>query len=221
MEEVFQSLPRKCILLLEDIDCVGVKRKPSFETSANDVRQTGNTATGLRSHRPAAHGAKISLSGILNAIDGASSPEGRLLIMTRVDRVIQFAQLDKQNLERMFLAMYPSAAIIHPTTLGQGAGHGLSFPEMERTEKTTQGDLEQHIAEMDRLASDFATTLPSGIFTAAEIQGYLISSKRAPGTAVEKFSSWLASRCINGEADNEAKVEPPIMSSSHEISGEA
>ncbi|KAM3551159.1 hypothetical protein MY1884_007858 [Beauveria asiatica] len=63
LKELFHKLPRKCIVLLEDIDAVGADRD-----------EDGDEHKGRRH--------QLSLSGLLNALDGVAAQQGRLLIMT-------------------------------------------------------------------------------------------------------------------------------------------
>ncbi len=70
---MFSSLPRRYVVLLEDIDNAGlIKRQEEGEKS---VKPTDDAVAKI--------GAKgISLSDLLNAIDGVASYEGRVLVMT-------------------------------------------------------------------------------------------------------------------------------------------
>ena len=72
---LFAELPPRCLLLLEDVDAVGAARPRQGEM---DITQAKEDAT---QSRPPSQG-KLSLSDILNALDGVSAQEGRLLMMT-------------------------------------------------------------------------------------------------------------------------------------------
>lgn len=65
------DLPTRCIVVLEDIDCVGAQRDE--EQDEKDMM----TGTGRYSN-----GRAMSLSGLLNAIDGVGAHEGHVLVMT-------------------------------------------------------------------------------------------------------------------------------------------
>ena len=95
------QLASRCIFLLEDVDAAGLVR--------DEVKETSNC--------------NISLSGLLNAIDGISSPEGRILVMTtnnpevldaalvrpwRVDVHIVFGLPTATEIEKLFLSIYGS-----------------------------------------------------------------------------------------------------------------
>jgi len=73
LESLFAKLPRHCVILLEDIDAVSSNR----DAETKDPRQM---ATGSPSQE--SKSGMVSLSALLNAIDGVGSQEGRILIMT-------------------------------------------------------------------------------------------------------------------------------------------
>jgi chaperone BCS1 len=70
LDELFTTLPARCVILLEDIDSV----------NATHSRRRGAVTTGS-SAKEKSEG-KVSLSALLNTIGGVDSQEGRLLIMS-------------------------------------------------------------------------------------------------------------------------------------------
>jgi chaperone BCS1 len=66
LSKLFIELPSRCIILLEDVDAVGLEQK--------DAGGYQNQKDKLKSG--------VSLSGLLNVLDGVSSHEGRILMMT-------------------------------------------------------------------------------------------------------------------------------------------
>ncbi|KAF7503414.1 hypothetical protein GJ744_003897 [Endocarpon pusillum] len=161
---LFNSLPKRCIVLLEDIDGASVTRKKpeaqkedEGEKSKNeskdqkkdekeastlgDKEETTETTAAIiakevtkvvkaanessdrsaGSRSGAGNDTGITMSGLLNAIDGVASQEGRVLIMTtnfperlddaliqpgRVDMKIEFTLASKQQIRELFLRMY-------------------------------------------------------------------------------------------------------------------
>jgi chaperone BCS1 len=140
---LFNHLPRRCVVLLEDIDSAGLNRdddpdassSKSKNPSTTDAKQTeisavAEIATELRRSRRRGGGgggtgdepkAGISLSGLLNAIDGVASHEGRVLVMTtnfietldsallrpgRVDMQIEFTLATKHQIREIFIRMF-------------------------------------------------------------------------------------------------------------------
>ncbi|KAI2471888.1 P-loop containing nucleoside triphosphate hydrolase protein [Annulohypoxylon bovei var. microspora] len=144
LSSLFGSLPRRCIVLLEDIDTAGLRRSPGQEdkpssssprTPARNTRSTSNELKGdwkvsdlakaLKQEGDAERKTGISLSGLLNAIDGVASHEGRVLIMTtntpeqldealirpgRVDLQVAFANATRDQARELFVRMYEGAS---------------------------------------------------------------------------------------------------------------
>jgi chaperone BCS1 len=85
LNTLFRWLPRRCVVLLEDIDAAGLTRAedvPDVPVMVGDEEKgkgAGDAATAVSS---AGRKSSISLSGLLNTIDGAASHEGRVLVMT-------------------------------------------------------------------------------------------------------------------------------------------
>ncbi|KAH7007846.1 P-loop containing nucleoside triphosphate hydrolase protein, partial [Microdochium trichocladiopsis] len=109
LSSLLAELPPRCVLLLEDVDAVGLAQPRQSET---DISQAKEDAA---RDRPRSQG-KLSLSELLNALDGVSSHEGRLLIMTtddldhldqalirasRVDKKIERPNADKDVMFRL------------------------------------------------------------------------------------------------------------------------
>lgn len=76
---LFQSIRAGTLLLLEDVDCAGIGRRP--KVSSRKVKPTYDSeGNELKEER-----SRVTLSGLLNAIDGAGAPEGHILVMTTND----------------------------------------------------------------------------------------------------------------------------------------
>ena len=189
---LFNTLPRRCIVLLEDVDAAGLVRDGEEEKTDSDKSKKGKKGKGggkkdgkddkqdgkekpakdedytlkdlareLKSittpapqqfSGPRKRGGRffnsgntdqpakqsISLSGLLNAIDGVATHEGRVLIMTtnfpekldaalirpgRVDRKVEFKLAMKQQVRDLFCNMYTASDQI-PDTLIELNGNG-------------------------------------------------------------------------------------------------
>ncbi|KAF1928367.1 putative BCS1-like ATPase [Didymella exigua CBS 183.55] len=120
LNKLFNELPRRCIVLLEDIDSAGLRRddEPAPEPASPTV--PGSKAP-TASDRPGPRKSLISLAGLLNVIDGVASHEGRVLIMTtnrletlddaltrpgRVDIRIPFTLATRTQIRDIFRRMY-------------------------------------------------------------------------------------------------------------------
>ncbi|KAB5563284.1 BCS1 N terminal-domain-containing protein [Coniochaeta sp. 2T2.1] len=162
LSALFNTLPRRCVVLLEDIDTAGLSRReedPSElaagDTSAKDNDSSGKAGKEDKSastsdpnnwkvsdlarelRKTPAQDAKkeaISLSGLLNAIDGVASHEGRVLIMTtnkpeslddalirpgRVDLQVAFTNATTDQAKELFERMYEADKHRHPELIPQ------------------------------------------------------------------------------------------------------
>ena len=191
---LFDKLPTKCLVLLEDIDTAGViarpKPKPSVDTNdpgspkASPKRQPGE--------------GNISLSGLLNIIDGVASQEGRVLIMTtnhiekldkallrpgRIDVKVQFELATQAHAESLFMQIYSvaeqtlkSSDDIAEALNGKVARHEIGSMEDVRLRK---------------MAKEFASNIPQKKLSPAEIQGFLINHKKSAEDAVMNINVWV------------------------------
>lgn len=194
LAQLFQELPRRCLVLLEDIDTNEVTSRRGDESKK---KRKGNN--------------KISLSALLNTIDGVAAQEGRVLVMTtnhqenldpalirpgRVDYQIEFKLANRNLMMQMFQNLFrdvlPSidshledsetdALLLTSTAekvpLLPAADHALSRPESPEV-------------DMEQLAATFAEKIPELTFSPAEIQGYLLCHKSSPLDAIAHVESW-------------------------------
>ncbi|RAL14197.1 BCS1 and AAA domain-containing protein [Aspergillus homomorphus CBS 101889] len=118
---LFLSLPEKCLVLFEDVDQAGIENRNISES----LSQVEDASDNDRSHEfpdssDCSQGG-LSLSEILNIIDGVSAQEGRILIMTtndpgsldkalqrpgRVDRVFPFHFATPRDIKEIFLTFF-------------------------------------------------------------------------------------------------------------------
>jgi len=75
LKSLFAKLPSHCVILLEDIDVVSSNQDAKTEDSRQIV-------TGSPPQMSKSVSRKVSLSALLNVIDGVGSQEGQVLIMT-------------------------------------------------------------------------------------------------------------------------------------------
>ncbi|CCM02524.1 uncharacterized protein FIBRA_04626 [Fibroporia radiculosa] len=120
LSELISNLPRRCIVLMEDVDAAfqrGIRRRaipdgqqePIPESNRPDEKSDGTSDTG------------ITLSGLLNALDGLCAQEGRILFATtndynaldpalcrpgRMDLHIEFKLSSKYQVEQLFRCFY-------------------------------------------------------------------------------------------------------------------
>ncbi|KAA8893308.1 hypothetical protein FN846DRAFT_914196 [Sphaerosporella brunnea] len=200
LAHLFSRLPKTCIVLLEDIDACGVTREGSKSSDPNPSSEAESAPNpsktkGTASDTPT----RVTFSGLLNAIDGVASKEGRLLIMTtnhrerlddalirpgRVDLQIKFDFADKLVVYNLFKTLYtvePADKVL------------LKFPENFPDEM-----------ELMKLATAFAAKVPEGKFSPAEVQGLLLKHKKDPRKAVEVVEDWVVQK-KNEQSEKERK----------------
>jgi mitochondrial chaperone BCS1 len=141
---VVDELPRGAVLLIEDIDCAfGPERESGEET-------------------------RVTMSGLLNALDGVSSRDGRILFLTtnhperldpalvrpgRVDRSFRLGHTTADQARRLFEWFYAA---------------GQAGPEVRRW------------------ARQFAESIPEGRVCMAAIQEYLLRHRTDPEAAARE-----------------------------------
>jgi chaperone BCS1 len=184
------SVPSRCIVLIEDVDAAGLGTRPDAspkkESTTSDTESTTDEAT-----KPAT---SVSLSGLLNAIDGVSSSEGRILIMTtnkpealdkalirpgRVDMHVTFALPTSVEIQELYLSMYRD---MEPGKLK--AESAEPRPSFINNLPTLTAE------ELQTLSRTFADSLPENRLSLAAIQGFLLGYKRNPQMAAEKAKDW-------------------------------
>lgn len=123
LSTLFAELPRRCVVLLEDIDSAELThtrqiQSPSKSDQDEELRK-------LKQFKPSPPMvSRISLSALLNVIDGVASQEGRILIMTtnhaerlddalirpgRVDMRIKFELASSPMIESLFCNIFSTA----------------------------------------------------------------------------------------------------------------
>lgn len=196
LASLFAELPTNCIVLLEDIDTAGLSK--TREKKEEDDKG-GSDST------PTAQG-QLSLSALLNILDGVAAQEGRVLIMTtnhlesldkalirpgRVDMIIPFQLADADMSESIFKAIY--------TPFDGELAEGGGAPTTDKGKKVL-------IDEVAVLAKEFARRVPSGEFSPAEIQGLLLRHKRSAQTAVDAVEEWV----VQMRVDKKDKAEKEL-----------
>ena len=161
---------------------------------------------------------RISLSGLLNVIDGVASHEGRVLIMAtnnldqlddallrpgRIDLRVRFELVTHSQAEKLFVQMFSpldgdyqsspfSAETKKATATATNNGHTLKSALERGNPKHSEDAYDQDgIVE---LARQLVREIPNGILSAAEIQGFLMMHKKRPADAVAQVGKWAASR---------------------------
>jgi chaperone BCS1 len=193
---LFQGLPRRCVVLLEDIDIAGVPQRP------NDLNVLPSEICGDECLPEPQNGAfsrngSITLSFLLNELDGVSAKEGRIVIMTtnrrdkldsaliregRIDMEVEFSLASSFVVRNLFLTFYAT---------GNATGNHFDIGNGDELSKK---DAVYAKDKIYILSIEFARHVPGGEFTHAEIQNYLFRHRKDPVSAVAKAREWTKSK---------------------------
>ncbi|KAJ6016379.1 hypothetical protein N7540_010970 [Penicillium herquei] len=185
---LLQGLPARCVLLLEDIDTAGLTQRHD-DMNAYPAEISGDRTLSPSSDRTPVRNGPITLGSLLNELDGVSTKAGRILIMTtnrkdqldsallrpgRVDMEVEFTLASSLVVRNQFLNFYA------PEPLSDdNADHQLG-----KKNRLLAKD------EIDILSTEFASHIPGGKFTQAEIQNHLLNHRNDPLSAVANACEW-------------------------------
>ncbi|KAF4983528.1 hypothetical protein FZEAL_1063 [Fusarium zealandicum] len=214
LASLFQNLPRSCLVLLEDIDATRLTHARNAES--------GDTSAGPKKN---GRRGRISLSGLLNVIDGVGAQEGRVLVMTsnhtenidaallrpgRVDFSIKFGLATPEAAADIFAQIHDV-----PYSKAPAAQARKAISDKPATES----------ALVRSLAIEFANKIPELVFSPAAIQGYLLTHQDDPEGAVVGVEAWIqkesrsqdeVSLQVREESDKSAKEVSESESGSDE-----
>lgn len=210
---LFAELPRRCVVLLEDIDSAGLTH--SREVSKNGTspqEEVQEAAAAVAPGKPVVPvGApRLSLSGLLNILDGVASQEGRILIMTtnhlekldkalirpgRVDMTVSFGLADADMTAAIFRAIYAPYDGEAPVGCGiKRSKTDLMLIDEDKVRAEEEAEAKARTATIERvdtLSKQFAAKIPELEFSPAELQGLLLKHKRDPETVLEVADQWV------------------------------
>ncbi|KAF5253375.1 hypothetical protein FANTH_1692 [Fusarium anthophilum] len=256
---LFTRLPRRCVVLLEDIDTAGLRRPNGEDDEEENEDAAGEKSSDPKGKKPEKAEKKekkkskkakdfsnsdtdsseedrkrrrkrrrnrrdrentsnrgtnniltvesISLSGLLNAIDGVASHEGRILIMTtnkpesldealirpgRVDVQVGFKNATSAQASELFYRMYEMSRnkpvpMSKTKPAASKAQNGSIHSLVDNKGKETTLSIE----ELKEISQEFGQLIPEGMFSPAEIQGFLLKRKKSPRKALEDASGWI------------------------------
>lgn len=158
-------------------------------------------------HHSDHHPRGISLSGLLNAIDGVASHEGRVLVMTtnkpealdealirpgRVDLQVCFTNATRHQAKELFIRMYVDDTPKPVKQKDVNIDPDSSTAAADDKAKATAPMLTAFADELERVAAEFAAKIPDGrLISPAEIQGYLLKRKKTPRRAAAEVDVWV------------------------------
>ncbi|OCF57802.1 hypothetical protein L486_05267 [Kwoniella mangroviensis CBS 10435] len=218
LSSLMQDCPSRCILLMEDIDCAFKKRKlpgskrrttpqqdePNPNTEGNEE---DNDDPGMF---PPNSGATITLSGLLNALDGVASSEGRLLFCTtnwkdkidpalcrpgRCDVWVEFKHATREQARDLFIHFFRARLRSdphNPVDITSNSNANTEKPFNSASPHTDNGE------DLLALGEKFAGAIPKSTVSVSALQGYLVRYKRDPHAAAEHVGKWVEGGCGQG-----------------------
>lgn len=200
LQRAAASIPKRAIFLIEDIDCAFPSREEGEHPMPLIPGYPGMMGLGPRlSSRTRS---TVTLSGLLNVIDGVGSEEGKLFFATtnyidhldpallrpgRIDRKIQYKLATREQATALFLRFFPQSYITF--------------------EDSKVSSVDEKQSRLGELAKTFSQGVPEYEFSTAELQGYLLSCKKHPEQAAIGIGAWVEQERIERKERKEREIE--------------
>ncbi|KAJ7121416.1 hypothetical protein C8R44DRAFT_853057 [Mycena epipterygia] len=244
LQRAASSIPKHALFLIEDIDCAFASREDEDEIEERSARMMlggGGSPFGFGGEQvhPGGHGGTrslVTLSGLLNVIDGVGSEEGKLFFATtnyfdrldpallrpgRIDRKIAYELATTDQARALFVRFFPEArfpdlaeAKIAPPAEGNLSRHTVASEPIPTDSALTAdpatmttGTPAPTRTTITTLSKEFAAAIPPAEFSTAELQCYLQAYKTAPVAAVEGARAWVAEQREERRAREAREVE--------------
>ncbi|KAF5379431.1 hypothetical protein D9615_006519 [Tricholomella constricta] len=213
-------VPSRCILLLEDLDAAFTRSVSRDATSTGAPTASTSTTT---TTAETTDGSTLSLSGLLNSLDGVAAAEGRLLFATtnhierldpalsrpgRMDVWVNFTHATKWQAEGIFKCFFPfkpaTAVAVVSAAAKDASQKNLPLPKRKAPAHAIPLLTEEEISE---LAKRFAEAIPEDELSVASLQGYLLKNKTRPRECVEEVDEWIIQERETREKLKKEKAE--------------
>ncbi|KAF9360884.1 hypothetical protein BGX26_007301 [Mortierella sp. AD094] len=196
LDQLLNNAPRNSILLMEDVDAALIKRKAGKAQSGSN---------------------NVTLSGILNALDGITAQEGSVVFMTtnhirklapalirpgRCDRKMLFDYADKHQIRGMFLKFFLSRssngqANNEPVPLipfkGSKPSKSLTVISTIDQDPKEQARKEAHDAMIYKVADQICEKITfEDSVTTAQLQGFFMLHRDDPENIIDKVPGFLS-----------------------------
>jgi mitochondrial chaperone BCS1 len=146
LSELLNYVPKNAIVVLEDVDCIFKEREPTEQMRGFNT---------------------LSFSGLLNAIDGIGSQEGRILFMTT------------NHLEKL------NQALIRPGRIDLKVNFGLANKEQ------VSGMFLKFFPKEFEIAKKLEDVIPENYVTTAQLQGFLLLNRDNPNDSLKNYEQFL------------------------------
>ncbi|PIL36297.1 transporter [Ganoderma sinense ZZ0214-1] len=236
-------VPARCIVLLEDLDAAFTRStsrdasatgNPEGKSEEKAAEQTTSSSPSRRTRQKEqiSDVNTLTLSGLLNALDGVAASEGRLLFATtnhlerldpalsrpgRMDVWIEFKNASKWQAEQLFRNFFPSAD--EDNELIEGDFDSIELPMTPPSPSTTSSSSSTLFSSLSSTFSSVPTSpsgspgslsplpsLPEGLPVRSRT-----SSSAGSSTATDRVKSKERARTMSdAEVQNQAYLPPPI-----------
>jgi chaperone BCS1 len=177
-------------------------------------------------------GFSLTLSGLLNIVDGVGAGEGRIMVATtnyydrldealirpgRIDLEVKFELASKYQAREQFSQFYlPSITkekepgpTLSSTDQGTDESPTTTTALAEKYFEDEDLHLDDFTTRISRLADEFVEDFPEYVISSASLQQYLLMHKSGPIEAVAKFKTWVQAEMERKERkQNEALALP-------------
>ncbi|KAH9885745.1 P-loop containing nucleoside triphosphate hydrolase protein [Xylariomycetidae sp. FL2044] len=192
LEQMFQEIPPRCIVLLEDVDAIWRERE-------SDASKDGNVTR-----------SNCTLSGLLNVLDGVGSQEGRIVIMTtnkperldsalvrpgRVDMKVCLGNISRKSAEQMFIRMFLPDIVEKQQIMSD-----------DKTTATSNKPAHLDLVELKELASQFSLHIPEDTFTPSQLQGYFQLYLDSAVVAASNVSAWVKRELSKASFEDDLEI---------------
>ncbi|KZP28643.1 P-loop containing nucleoside triphosphate hydrolase protein [Athelia psychrophila] len=215
------GVPTRCILLLEDLDAAFTKGV------SRDASATGAPTVKTKEAAVEDDGSTLSLSGLLNSLDGVAAAEGRLLFATtnhierldpalsrpgRMDVWVNFTHATQYQAEGIFKCFFPAkpatSAKVSPSSSTSSLVDDVSpNPPLPTRKGPARFIPLLEEAEIADLAKRFASSIPEDELSVASLQGYLLKNKTRPKECVDEVAAWVIQERETREKLKKEKAE--------------
>lgn len=190
---LMKGVQKGTLVLLEDIDSAGIGRQldlsdqnridfPKVGSTSGEIQKStqGSCVKGTDAEKKKPSG--VTMTGLLNAIDGIESPTGHILIMTtnhkeRLDAAIKRRGRADLDFYFGFATREQSSALFTRVYTPD-----LDGPEI---------DLTYNPKDVPTMAEKFANTIPDQQIPPAAIIGYLLRHDYRPQLALQNAKEWV------------------------------
>lgn len=211
LARLFQCLSQRCIVLLEDIDASGLVRDKAAAAASSSQPQPPATADNKAKPAAAAPsgGPHCTLSGLLQALDGVGSQEGRIVIMTtnrpedldealirpgRVDKKVRLGRADRDCARDMFIRMF-EPNIATSSSIGHDGANDSTIPGENALNDMTPTCCDLcptlDMETVRALAAKFARRIPEDTFSPGQLQGFFQMHLECPQSAIAQVTDWI------------------------------